>query len=391
MLDDLSIIEAEFGDLGAYRTAPEFWITHPDRGLPFLDTLRGVTVHTIGKSAGGLDIVAVECGRKEALDITCDNLQSCLDSGLRGGNRGDRDEVRIYPPAFFGSKRRRRPVLALQGAIHGGELSGTAASFNLLQVIETGADLRGKPWPTLRELACRTRILFIPWLNPDGTARWPLRSAGNIPSGLGQRLTQGIGKDGGTSYTYPSSKAVFPIPPEKTAYMGSYYNDNGVNLQYDVFGVEREPETQAWMRYYRAERPDAVINFHCDSGSMFHTPAAVPEGYRALALRIGAVTQQRLVREGFRNLAYSWIGMPETVPVINQNSAIWHVCGALPLLCEMPAGISAQPMSEDQIVDIGLLAIEEVLFFAHTQGLRPYENWEKMQHRLPSDEWVSES
>jgi Zinc carboxypeptidase len=367
---DFSAIESAFGDLSRYRHGSACWISHVDRGLPFLEGLREGNVRVIGRSVAGREILAVAYGEKEALDHTCDNLQSCLDAGLRNDNRGIWDDQRAYPPSFFGSKRRLRPVVVLQGAIHGGELSGTAAGFNLCQVIETGVDLKGKPWPKLQELAKETRILFIPWANPDGSARHPIHAGRDIPAALDDRLGRGIYRNG-VGHEYPACKSVFPIPPETAIHMGSYYNDNGVNLQYDVFREALQPETLAWMRYYRTERPDAVINFHCDNGSMIHEPSAVPEACRELALRVAAAVQQRLKLEGCRTWPVRGQGRPDPIPAISQNSAIWHVSGALPLLCEMPDGIGV-PMSMEEIVDIGLLAVEEVLSFAHTQTLRPH-------------------
>ena len=68
--------------------------------------------------------------------------------------------------------------------------------------------------------------------------------------------THGLRLDG-TPYRYPQDKAVQPIPPEKTAYMGAYYNDQGVNLQYDFCMPHRQPETIAWMDYYLSGAPMA--------------------------------------------------------------------------------------------------------------------------------------
>jgi hypothetical protein len=131
------------------------------------------------------------------------------------------DPVNIHPPSFFGRKRRKKPVVCFQGGIHGGELTGTVAALHLLHVAETGKDLRGKEWPELQKLARRCRLLVVPWLNPDGVARWPLGNTSNLPWALYSRLLMGVADDG-TPYRYPEAKAVFPIPPKSTAYMGAH-------------------------------------------------------------------------------------------------------------------------------------------------------------------------
>ena len=373
--EGLGAVEARFGALERYRQGPSFWVSHPERGRPILETLKAAEVRTIGRSAGGREITALAYGVKEPLDASCDNLSSCMEAVTPADNGRARDRDRLYPPAFFGATRRRRTVLVLQGAIHGGELTGTVAGFNLCRVIETGRDLRDKPWPRLSQLAREARIVFIPWLNPDGTARHPIHTCMELPDGLDRVLNEGMYRHGAT-YPYPLCKRTFPIPVGEAIHLGSYYNDHGINLQYDVFREALQPETLAWMRCYRDERPDAVLNFHCDNGSMIHAPSAVPEALRAVALRLGGAVMQRLTGEGYRTLPTSWEGASEPVPAMTQNAAIWHVSGALPLLCELPDGMGV-PMTPDELLDVGLIAIEETLDFARTHGVRAYENLTK--------------
>ncbi|MHC4716092.1 MAG: M14 family zinc carboxypeptidase [Planctomycetota bacterium] len=374
-------IEERFGPLDRYRQCPDFWIPTPERAEALIDSLAQAAVRTIGRSAGGRDIVAIEYGPQEPTEATTDNLQSALSTSLVPPDPTD-----IYPEAFYGRKRRGHPVVALQGAIHGSELTGTVASLNLCRVIETGRDLRGKAWPRLAELARQTRIVIIPWLNPDGTARWPLLNASEAPSELVQACTQGIAADG-TPYTYPASKAIQPIPPAQTALMGAYYNDSGVNLQYDFCAVQRQPETTAWMAYYLRQRPDAVVVWHCNAGSLIGPPEAyLPVGHQHEINRIGAVVRRRLVGEGYPVGRLSWVDLPGMgKPAMNQVSAVYHVCGALPILCELPGGAEPNVLSCDQLLDIGLLTIEEILDHAHCDGLRPYEFWQKVKGRLSKE------
>ncbi len=371
---NLSAITQEFGDLSRAQQRPDFWLDKPDVGLPFLKSLKTVQVHTIGRSAGGRDIVAVEFGEKKPVDATTDNLQSALAAELVPP-----DPTKIFPQAFYGETRRQCPVLALQGGIHGGELAGTVGMLNLCQVIETGQDARGKAWPALQELARAARLVMIPWLNPDGVDRWPIRNPCGVPNELLARCLMGVANDG-TKYEYPGIKNRFPIPPDETAFMGCYFNDAGANLQYDFCTVQRQPETQAWMRYYLTERPDGVLVWHSNAGTMMGPPDFfIPEGFQHEYSRLAGAVQSRLWRDGYPVTRMSWAGLVGLgKPLLSQMSAVYHVCGAMPIMTELPAG-GEGPFKAEDLLDIALITIEETLIFAHKDGLRPYEYWEKVK------------
>ncbi len=375
-MNDFSVIEKEFGDLSAYKTRLDYWPSRPQEAGGLLGSLKEGKIRTIGKSAGGRDIIAIEYGDKEPGEYTAANYMSAL-----AGATVPPDPTAIFPESFFGKKRRRHPVIVLQGAIHGCEVSGTAASLNLCKIIETGTDLRGKSWPELRELAKATRLCIIPWLNPDGTSRFCISNPeghGQLPSyELSCRLTHGVAKDG-TKYEYPANKNFFPIPPEETAYMGCYFNDAGINLQYDFTSPRRQPETIAWMEYYLDERPDAVLNFHCDSGSIVMSGGPTV-GHQTEISRLAGAVRSRLQRAQLavpQRGRLSWDGL-HPKPVLDQNGAIFYVCGATPVLVELPAAYAGSKASCSQILDIGLLTIEEALNYAHHDGMRPYEFYEK--------------
>jgi hypothetical protein len=375
---DFSVIEAEFGDLSQWQQCPEFWVAKPDMAMSFIESLREATVRSIGQSVSGRDIIAIEYGEKEPLDATNDNLQSSLAAKIF-----PIDPTDIFPPHFYGHTRRRKPVVVLQGGIHGGELTGTVASLNLCRIIENGQDLRGKEWPRLQELARETRLAVIPWLNPDATARWPIPNTSGVPDDLYGRCTQGVAADG-TKHSYPEVKAIFPIPPDETLYMGTYYNDNGVNLQYDLMSVQRQPETTAWMKYYLEEKPDGVIIWHCNAGSLIGPPEYyLPEGMQHEISRMAGAVRGRLMRDGYNVGRVMQAGLPGfSKPFLTQIDGVYHICGATPVMVEAPAGAQCWPMSLDDMLDIGLITIEEILFYAHTDGLRPYETWSKVKKRF---------
>lgn len=366
---------SKLGDLSQWQQAPAFWVSKPVHAG---ELLRKFTVRTVGQSAGKRDIIAVETGEREELDASMDNLHSAIASKLVPPDPTD-----IYPESFYGTKRRRTPVFVIQGGIHGSELTGTVAGFNLLNVIATGNDLRGKAWPQLAELARASRIVFIPWLNIDGVTRFPVAHLSGMPAEIGQKLTHGIWQDG-SAFRYPENKRYFPVPTEKMAFLGCYFNDAGVNLQYDFTSVQRQPETVAWMSYYLRERPDGILINHCNSGSMIDTPEYyVPEGHRQIVSRIGGAVRARLLREGHEIGRLSWGLLPGMgKPFLGQIAATYLVCGGTPIMCEFPTGEKEYFYTLDQMLDIGLLTLEEVLSFGHRDGFRPYELWDKVKKTL---------
>jgi len=377
VMRDISSIEKEFGDLSRYRDCPTYWIPKPEQAMPLIESLKQATVRSIGTSAGGRDIITIEYGDKEPLKTKTDNLHSALASKLVPP-----DPTEIYPPAFYGENRREKPVVVFQGGIHGGELSGTVASLHLCKIIETGSDLRGKQWPVIAEIARRMRICVIPWLNPDGVDRWLLDNPSKAPAELASVLTQGVTRDG-TKYTYPKVKEIWPIPPEETAYMGTYYNDKGVNLQYDTLSVDRQPETIAWMKYYLDERPDGVVIWHCNGGSMLGPPEFyLPVGMQLETSRLAGAVRSRLLREGHNVGRLSWQLPGIGKPYIEQMTGTYHISGATPIMVEMPIGTENYGHTLEDVLDIGLLTIEEILVYADRDGLRAYETWEKVRKQI---------
>jgi hypothetical protein len=371
-------LQALFGDLSPWRDAPPFYPAHPSLGLPFIKTLKNATVRTIGRSAGGRDILAIEYGQKEPVNAGTDNLQSALASGLVPP-----DPTAIFPKSFYGAARRTKPVVVLQGAIHGGEITGSAASLNLCAILETGCDLRGRPWPELQAMAKGVRLCIVPWLNIDGAARSPVMHDSGLPIAIGGPMTGGIKKDG-TPLHYPAFKDIFPIPAADMAFMGTYFNDAGVNLQYDFCLPRRQPETTAWMDYYLSERPDGVVIWHCNGGSLIGPPGYyLPPGHQLEEARIAGGVHARLLREGYDHPVagrISWASLPGMgKPFIEQSTAVYHACGAMPVMCELPSGSKEYFCSLDDLLTIGLLTIEEILRYAHNEGLRPYEYWKKVR------------
>jgi hypothetical protein len=147
--------------------------------------------------------------------------------------------------------------------------------------------------------------------------------------------------------------------------------------------IERQPETLAWMRYYLAERPDGVAAWHCNAGSLLGPPEYyLPPGLQIEISRVAGAIRSRLQREGFDNAVagrLSWQLPGGGKPIIDQTTGIYQVCGATPLLIEVPNGSLEAGISCDALLDMCLFIIEEILTYATEDGMRAYESWYKVR------------
>ena len=158
-------------------------------------------------------------------------------SGSLGfGNVGARGDLTDNKTVYMG-----------MSSVHGGEFEGIVGTVNLISVIETGKDLRGKEWPEITALVTKLdRIILIPIVNPDGRARIPLRMEAyrDTTFTVAEFLNTG-GKPDGTITGWPQIKEFIPMDFNRPGFPGGYPNDAGVNIQHDDFLGKRQPETQA--------------------------------------------------------------------------------------------------------------------------------------------------
>ncbi len=343
------------------RPCPAWWLTRPEETERFLRSLRGVTVEEIGRSAGGRPILAAAFGKREDLPK---RTSTSLASALAGGSSA----------AFYGDGERRRQSLLFVGNAHGIEFEGTVAALNMLNVLVTGKDLRGRSWPEMRRAGRRLRVVIIPHLNIDGRARFPeVRHFLDQDAESYRRICQGDWKSG-EKIVWPQSKLFFPIPVSRVSPLGAYFNDNGVNLVYDTgLGEEPQPETRALLKFCRQEMPDCAVCSHTDHGSLVQPPDSfIPDYYRQRQAQIGAMVSRRCQRDGtIRRHRIPQRTMGYAGQVLYQTDLIYHTCGALPLLVEFPVGYKDFPYRFDEVLDIGMSVLEEILLFAEADRFRP--------------------
>jgi len=332
-------------------TAPSWWLTKPAEIRAFLESLDGVTVEEIGRTAGGRPLIAAAWGEAE---VTPGRTSASLGSALGGG----------CADAFYGTARRARQSILFVGAAHGVEMEGTVAALNFLNILATGRDLRGRDQPAVAAAGRKHRFVLIPVLNVDGRERaldhvhWI-----NCNPDYHSLITQGRTK-AGEILRWPTSKLVFPVPVDEMELLGAYFNDAGVNLVYDTpFGGDCQPETKALLSFCCRERPDLVILSHSNNGSLVEPPGNyMPAHVRARVAHLAAVVGMRCSREGHVKR-----GIPLR-PGYNeyqhyQDDGIHHACGAVPLVIEFPCGWQNLPDNHDDILDIGLTVLEEISVF----------------------------
>ncbi|TFG67478.1 MAG: hypothetical protein E4H27_08950 [Anaerolineales bacterium] len=350
---------------------PSFWLSSVDNVTDFLNS--GLTlgrVNTIGKTAGGRPIQAVMYGTPRVHTGTT----------TFSGALGYRDVK-----AYIGPDYTKRVYMAM-GAVHGADFEGIVGIVNLIAVLETGCDLRNKPWPELYEIGKKLeRIILIPITNVDGRARVPIRMQVHhgATSDFQEYLNTGAKPDG-QIIGWPACKAHIPLDFSTTQFPGGYPNDAGVNIQHDDFFGKRQPETEALFNLTALERPDLIVNMHTGApGNNYYTrthrsyiePVLMPAFEQAYT-RIHA----RLARDGYQSTADENLeANPATQKMspFNLDSALNMHCGALTILIEAPChGFSGSDragnlvvQTPDDILDAQLIChMENMRFLLETGG-----------------------
>jgi hypothetical protein len=226
--------------------------------------------------------------------------------------------------------------------------------MNLISLIDTGKDLRGKEVPEVMDAldACKCRLIIVPIYNIDGRARCvPDSMIDELPEGL-RHHGQGRWKDGSLC-GYPECKRIHPIK-DASGFLGSYFNDDGINLMHDNFFAPMASETVALMKLCDEEAPNCVIALHGGSNTTNellqpdYVPKYVNREVYALATEI-AKNQEAL---GLKTHIRPFPDQdPKTPPPFNLTTAIHHVCGA----------ISSTYESNEGLIDHNAFGAEEIL------------------------------
>lgn len=346
---------------------PDFWVSTVDGVNGFLgQRVHKGGVEQFGTTAGGRPMRAVLYGKPRGAAGT-----TTFSGSLGFG------DVRAY----LGPEHARKVYMAM-GSVHGGEIEGIVGIVNLIAVLETGNDLRGKPWPEITAAAARLdRLILIPITNVDGRARVPFRMLRNWGpnSDVQEYFNTGGWKDG-KLIGWPDCKKFIPLDFSTVGFPGGYPNDAGVNIQHDDFFGHPQPETRALFALGTRERPDIILNMH--TGGTFTTmlrefiePSLTP-AWEDLLRRLHTVLTQAGLRET-DDVAREADPARASRGVFNLSTALNLNSGALAVLIESPSHAASpakrhgQPFTHTagDIVDAQLLCHQEAMkFLAETGG-----------------------
>lgn len=136
-----------------------------------------------------------------------------------------------------------------------------AGAMNLIRLLETGKDFRGKADPELVELISKYRFIICPCVNMDGRSISPDHLRGLNFKDF-RAASQGTWKDG-SLIGWRGSKCYFPLPLDRVAYPGGYPNSEGFNIMHDACpGNIRTAEARGLLQLCEKWRVDAVLNGH---------------------------------------------------------------------------------------------------------------------------------
>jgi len=347
---------------------PSYWLSAYDEVTNFLLTkVHKGKVEVIGTTAGGRPIRAVFYGTPRQGKGTTTFSGSLGFGDVRAFRGQDHDKT-----VYMG-----------MAAVHGGEFEGIVGMVNLISVIETGKDLRGREWPEINEVVSKLdRLILIPIVNADGRVRIPLRMElfRDTDFTVAEFLNTG-GNAEGKITGWPQIKEFIPMDFSKPGFPGGYPNDAGVNIQHDDFFGKRQPETQSLFDLTAREKPDLILNMHTGAVYMrMDRPLGEPALHPAFDILFRYVHSEL----GRKGLQYSndpdIAGDPvnATSGVYNIDGALNFNCGALSVVVESPSH-SFDGMNEDHkpggqkpdmLLDAQLICHQQAMKFLTETGGR---------------------
>ena len=331
------------------RTLPAFWVGDV-KGLAdrFEKLTRGES-RVIAISPGGRPIYLVTYGEKEPVAHKA-NFNSAI-----GG---------YLPSAYMDKATRQKPVVFFVGPVHGDEVEALTGLVNLIAVMETGKDLRGKAQPQLHELGSQCRLLIIPAGNPDGTARFEPRSLQGMEADDLRFWGQGTWSDD-TLCGWPHVKRQHPFVGDNTGFIGCYFDDAGINPMHDEFFFPMGPEAPAILEVARQEGPELAVSLHShEPPPAVLRPAYMPNSVQQDVRDLGEACYALLEQRGLPHSSLPQVrGEDRDSPsAFNLTSALYHISGATAFTFECPHGIKGNcEVTHEQILDVQLTLYEAML------------------------------
>lgn len=330
---------------------PEFWVGSLEELDGRLTELDRGEVDELATSPGGRSVRLVTYGDPEEFESRA-NFNSAVAA---------RD-----PSSYADRSEREKPVVFFVGPVHGHEVEGLTGLCNLLSILETGRDLRGREQSTLRELADECRVVILPCGNPDGLARFEPDSLRGLTLADLEFWGQGTWADDGL-IGWPDAKQRHPMTGDNVGFLGCYFNDDGVNPMHDEFFDPMGPEAPAILETVRQEAPDVTVSLHSHGyPPTFHrskyVPTDVQADSRAVHREYNTLLAELDIPRLYLHDVAAESGRPP--PYFNLVSAAYHVSGTTGILHECPHGLTDEDMcdiSHEGILDAQLALYEAVL------------------------------
>ena len=344
---------------------PVFWKGSLDDIEKSVKSIKKGKVQLLCNSAGGRNIYLIEYGPRNYL-----HHDANYSSATGAGN-----------PKYYADKTQDDyiPTVLLVGATHGGEFEGTVAILNFISLIETGKDFLGNENNEILSALENINLLLIPCLNVDGRARVPFDAFLGKDYETFRYYSQGTWKDGSLC-EYPSCKAKHPIK-DHVDFLGSYFNDDGINLMHDNFFFPMAEETKALLRLCDERVPDITILLHGGGNTTpcfiqtKYVPAYLNHDIYNLALQVKSATEAKGYRDMFR--------VCEKQPEVNMYppssfnlaSACSHINGEICIVFESNQGLAIKNQhTPEQIYEMHLILFTETFKFAKELKLRRKQN-----------------
>ncbi len=352
-----------YNDVGKRRretehmTTPCFWkTTLAEIDAAFEGATRVTEKRVLGHSAGGRPIYMLAYGQKKKRGSA--NYSSAL---------GAHDRT-CYAP------KGQTPTVVIIGAEHGAETEGVAAIMNLISLLETGVDLNGQPDPDLLLAAQSVRVVILPVANPDGRARVEPSAMVGLTGKELRYWAQGTWTDGSLC-GWPECKRVHPILG-RTAFLGGYYNDDGINVMHDNFFHPMARETQAILDLCEDEAADYVLHLHGGSNSKgdllqpFYVTEEVNQKIRVLNERCIVAGERENLEFGSPR-ALPAVAKGKNPPTFNLVCAAHHVCGGVSVCYESNECVIDEPgnhLTHAEIVRMHMILFTETFLSANEKG-----------------------
>ncbi len=346
-----SQLPLEPGDPAKNVNIPDFYKSKFSDVDAELALIKKGSVTTLTTSPGGLHVYGVFYGEKEDF-----HTQANYNSAVAAKNT-----------AYFAKKgAATKPVVYFIGPVHGQEVEGVAGLVNLIHIAETGKDYRGREWTLLSKYFSQCRVIIIPLANPDGRKRCPYDSFVGLPTKTMTKYGQGTKKDG-TLWGWPYAKSVHPMKGD-VKILGSYFNDNGVNIMHDEFFAPMAEETKAVMKIALEEVPDITVSLHsCECNPFIIQNSLAPVFMQKRIAELATQLNNRYINLGLPHMEEGWalsISNNDTIPPAQESfnlvSALHYATGTMSFTFESPHGTIEDGATHEEIIDIQLGLYEEI-------------------------------